>query len=68
MTGLTGDQFQMAWGERMFVSGRFLILASVMAVFTGMHGVVQVISDCLLDGISFSKIMLLIARMAGKAV
>ena len=34
----------MARGERMIISGCFLILTSVMAVFTGIHGVVQVIS------------------------
>ncbi len=40
MAGLTGDDFQMAWGEGVLVSGRFLILASIMAVFTGIHAVV----------------------------
>ena len=40
VAGLTGDNFQMAWGEGMLVSGRFLILASIMAVFTGIHAVV----------------------------
>jgi hypothetical protein len=40
MAGLTGDDFQMAWGEGVLVSGRFLIFASIMAVFTGIQAVV----------------------------
>src|SRR4030065_2235159 len=68
MTGLTGNQFQMAWGKRMFESGCFLALSFNMAVFAGIHAVVQVVSDRFLDGIPLSKIMSLIARMAGDAV
>src|SRR4030067_1794123 len=68
MTGLTGNQVEMAWGKRMFESGCFLVLASNMAVFAGIHAVVQVVSDRFLDGIPLSHIMSLIARMAGEAV
>jgi hypothetical protein len=68
MTSLTGDQLQVAGGERMSVFGGSLILASVMAVFTGMHAVVQIISYGLLAGISFRKIVILITWVTGNAV
>src|SRR5208337_296246 len=68
MTGLAGDQFQVARGERMLVSGRSFVPASVMAVFAGMHAVVQIVSYRLLEGIPFGKIMFFIAWMTGDTV
>jgi hypothetical protein len=42
-----------------------LILSFVMAVFAGIHGMVQVIPDGLLDGIPFCKVVFLVTGMAG---
>jgi hypothetical protein len=42
---------------------RFPVLAFVVAVFTGVHGVVEVIADGLLEGISFGKIVAEVTRM-----
>jgi hypothetical protein len=39
-----------------------------MAVFTGRHGIVKVISDGLLNRIPFGKVMFLVTEVAGYAV
>ena len=48
----------------MTIPRRFPVLAFVMAVFTGVHGVVEVIADGLLKGISFGKVVVGVTRMA----
>ena len=58
----------MAGREGMFISGRFLVLTFVVAVFAGMHCVIEVITNCLLQGIPFSEVVLLVAWMAGHTV
>ncbi len=68
MTGLAGDSFHMAWGERMSISRCFFILSFVMAVFAGIHGIVEVIPYRLLEGIPFCKVMFLITWMARNTV
>ncbi len=52
----------------MFMFRCILVLASVMAVLAGIHGMVQVASHGLLDRIPFCKIMIFITRMAGEAL
>jgi hypothetical protein len=67
MTGLAGNDLHMPGREGMFIFGRILVLAFVMTVLAGIHGMVQVASYGLLDRIPFGKIMIFIARMAGDA-
>jgi hypothetical protein len=53
--------------ERMFIFGCILVLAFVMTVLAGFHGMVQIASYGLLDRIPFGKIMIFVTRMAGDA-
>ena len=48
----------------MSVSGSLSIFSLVMAVLTGVHGVVEIIPDRLLERIPFGQIVMLISRMA----
>lgn len=52
----------------MSVPGCVLVFSPVMAVFAGIHGIVEIIPDRLLKRIPFGKIMLLVARVARNAV
>ena len=48
----------------MAIPRRFPVFSFVIAVFTGVHGVVEVIADSLLKGISFGKVVAEVTRMA----
>jgi hypothetical protein len=43
---------------------RFPVFAFIVAVFAGVHGVIEVIADGLLKGISFGKVVVGVTRMA----
>src|SRR4030042_5120367 len=64
MAGLAGHSFHVTRGEGMSVPWRFLIFTSIMASFTRMHGVVEVIPYSLPKGIPFSEIVFPVTRMA----
>lgn len=44
------------------------VFAFIVVVFAGMHGVVEIITNRLLQGIPFSEVMFLVAGMAGDTV
>jgi hypothetical protein len=67
MACLAGNDFQMPGRKGVSVFGGTLALAFVMAVLAGIHGMIQVGSNRLLDCIPFCKIVILITRMAGDA-
>ena len=48
----------------MAIPRRFPVFAFIVAVFTGVHGVIEVIADGLLKGISFGKVVVAVTRMA----
>jgi hypothetical protein len=50
--------------EGMSVSGSLFIFSLVMAVLTGVHGIVEIVPDRLLKRIAFGKIMFLVSGMA----
>jgi hypothetical protein len=52
----------------MFVPGRFLVLALIVAILARIHGIIKVLPYGLLEGLSLGKIVFLIARMAGDAM
>ena len=67
VTGLAGDPFHVAGGEGMPVPGGLFVFPPVMAVFTGMHGVVEVVPHGELQGVPFCELMFSVGGMAGDA-
>src|SRR4030042_5135746 len=64
MAGLAGDSPHVLGRERMSISRRPPVFSFVMAVLTGVHGIIEIVPDRLLKRIPFGKVMFLVSGMA----